>query len=334
MASMQPAPKPNSRLEYPRILSPNAGLRVSPLCLGTMNSGEACRDTAFKILDYYYDNGGNFIDTANFYQEGESEQWIGEWMTSRKNRDQIGNYKKSMYVSLENSFKNMQTNYMDIFYVHWGDFTTSIEEVMQALHHLVVSGKVLYLGISDTPAWVVSSANRYARDHTLTPFSVYQGKWNVADRDVERETISMCRHEGMAFAAWAVLGQGKFKAESHDDPAEGGQRVAATLNKFAQRKDTLPTIIAFVYVLSKIPYVFPVIGGRKLEDIQGNVKALDVVLTDEELDGIDNEEDFDIGFPFNLIYEFHGTQNLLVMPATEDHTYPDWFSQRRNYGVQ
>jgi aryl-alcohol dehydrogenase-like predicted oxidoreductase len=182
--------------------------------------GECSKETAFEMMDFFFDNGGNFIDTANNYQGEESEQWIGEWMAARGNRDQVviatkyttcypapggnekilanfqGQHAKSLHLSVEASLKKLQTSYIDLLYIHWWDFTTSIPEVMQSLNYLVQQGKVLYLGISDTPAWVVSKANQYARDHGLRQFSVYQGRWSAADRDFERDIIPMVRDEG------------------------------------------------------------------------------------------------------------------------------------------
>lgn len=144
--------------------------------------GECSKETAFAMLDYFKEHGGNFIDTANNYQGGNSERWIGEWLELRQCRDEMviatkysngfrihekgiqhssftGNSTKSLYTTVQASLKKLRTDYIDIMYVHWFDFTTSIEEIMQSLNQLVVSGKVLYLGISDTPAWVVSRAN-------------------------------------------------------------------------------------------------------------------------------------------------------------------------------
>jgi aryl-alcohol dehydrogenase-like predicted oxidoreductase len=188
--SAPPAPKPPSLLGYHRILSPSAGVRVSPLCLGTMNfggawsgmMGECSKETAFEILDTFYDNGGNFIDTANFYQAENSEKWLGEWIAKRENRDELvlatkytmshrmfghekiksnfqGNHAKSLRHSVDASLKKLQTDFIDILYVHIFDFTTSVEELMQSLHHMVANGKVLYLGISDCPAWLVVKCN-------------------------------------------------------------------------------------------------------------------------------------------------------------------------------
>lgn len=252
-------PTPPTELGRLRILSPTAGVRVSPLQLGAMSIGNAWagamgsmdKDSAFKLLDAFSEAGGNFIDTASFYQNEQSEQWIGEWVASRKNRDSLvlatkfsmdyrshalgkgpqsanfaGNSRRSIHVGVRDSLKNLQIDYIgesetifhphvgkvlvgavadfhapsDIYYVHFWDFTTSIKEVMDALHILVEQGKVLYLGASDTPAWIVAAANTYAVDHGKTPFSVYQGRWNLLNRDFERDIIPMARHFGMALA--------------------------------------------------------------------------------------------------------------------------------------
>jgi aryl-alcohol dehydrogenase-like predicted oxidoreductase len=162
--------------------------------------GEMDKKTVFEILDFFYDQGGNFIDTSNNYQYEQSETWIGEWMKERNNRDQMviatkfsssftsykgagihvntaGNSAKSLHVSVVASLKKLQTDYIDLLYVHWWDWTTSIPELMQSLNSLVVSGKVIYIGASDMPAWVVSKANQYAKDHGFAQFCVYQGEW-------------------------------------------------------------------------------------------------------------------------------------------------------------
>lgn len=350
--SFVPLPKPKSLLGFHRILSPTAGVRVSPLCLGGMNFGDAwkqmlgecSKETCFEILDYFFDMGGNFIDTSNNYQAEESEIWIGEWMASRKNRDQIvlatkfttaypapgtattpkiranyqGQHAKSIHLSVEASLKKLQTSYIDLIYIHWWDFTTSIPEVMQSLNNLVVQGKVLYLGISDTPAWVVSKANQYARDHNLRPFSIYQGQWSAAERDFERDIIPMCRDEGMALAPWGALGGGQFKTEAQRKaagsarggatPPENKIKLSETLEKIAKTKGTALTSIALAYVMHKAPNVYPIVGGRNLNHIKGNIEALSIELTEEEIDEIENTVPFDVGFPMKFLFEFRGEQ--------------------------
>ncbi|PYI02683.1 Aldo/keto reductase [Aspergillus sclerotiicarbonarius CBS 121057] len=347
MSFFAPAPKPASLLGYHRVLAPTAGVKVSPLCLGAMNfgttwkdfMGECDKEQSFALLDAFYKLGGNFVDTSNNYQQEESEEWIGEWMSARGNRDQmviatkyttgfrsshrdteplqsnfVGNSMKSMRVSVERSLKKLQTDYIDLLYLHWWDFTSSVEEVMHGLNNLVTSGKVLYLGVSDTPAWVVVKANDYARAHGLRPFSVYQGKWNAGFRDLEREIIPMCRDQGMAIAPWAPLGQGRFKsAEARSSEAEAGSarganltetdiKVSDALEKVAKRKGTTLHAIALAYVMHKTPDVFPIIGQRKVEHLQANVEALSVRLSNEDLDEIDSASSFDVGFPMNFIF--------------------------------
>ncbi|OCT46475.1 putative aryl-alcohol dehydrogenase AAD14 [Cladophialophora carrionii] len=348
-----PAPEPPTELGRYRILSSTAGVRVSPLCLGAMSIGDAWSDfmgsmskeQSFKLLDAFYDAGGNFIDTANNYQNEQSEKWIGEWIKERNNRDLVviatkfttgyrswelgkgkavnysGNHKKSLHLSVRDSLQKLQTDYIDLLYVHWWDWTTSIEEVMDSLHMLVEQGKVLYLGISDTPAWIVAAANTYARSHGKTPFSVYQGRWNVMTRDFERDIIPMARHFGMALAPWDVIGGGKFQSkkqiEERKKAGEGLRRmmgdsgqtpqqekVSAALEKVAGEHgiESLSTI-ALAYVLQKTPRVFPIIGGRKVEHLHDNIKALSIRLTDEQIHYLESQTEFDVGFPSNFVGE-------------------------------
>ncbi|KAF9455189.1 NADP-dependent oxidoreductase domain-containing protein, partial [Collybia nuda] len=333
-----------------RILSPHAGVRVSPLQLGAMSIGEKWRDTmgsmdkesSFKLLDAYYEAGGNFIDTANNYQDEQSEEWIGEWAEKRGIRDQlfiatkyttnfkrgnqgvaqqilyVGNGSKSLHISVEASLKKLRTSYLDLLYVHWWDHETSIEEVMRSLHTLVLARKVLYLGISDTPAWVVSKANQYARDHGLTPFSVYQGMWNVMDRDFEREIIPMARNEGLALAPWNVLAAGKFRTDAEEEArskngeyrkmyagferTEKEKRVSKALEKVAAEVGTKHiTAVAIAYLLHKTPYVFPLVGGRKVEHLHANLEALDISLTDAQMKELEAASELDLGFPSGFI---------------------------------
>ncbi|KAF8975143.1 hypothetical protein BGZ46_009389 [Entomortierella lignicola] len=338
-------PPPKSNVDRHRQLAPNASIRVSPLCLGAMSFGDAWKgrmgecnkETTFEILDYFISQGGNFIDTANFYQDGESEKWLGEWMAMRDNRDQIvlatkysttfkghqpnkiqsnygGNGAKSMRLSLEASLKNLQTSYIDLFYVHWWDYSVTIPELMHALNDFVSAGKILYLGISDTPAWIVSKANQYARDHGLRQFVVYQGFWNASIRDIERDIIPMCRDEGMGLCPFGTLGQGRiqteaaFKEREENNPGRKGRpindnerKASKVLEKIANAKETQITSIALAYVMHKTPYVFPIVGGRKLEHLKGNIAALSISLSEEDMREIDSAYEFDPGFPHTFL---------------------------------
>lgn len=194
--------------------------------------------------------------------------------------------------------------------MHWWDYTASVEEVMQGLNQLVASGKVLYLGVSDTPAWIVSKANQYARDHGLRQFVVYQGKWSAANRDFERDIIPMCIEEKMGFCPWNALGGGDFKTEEQRKSGEGRKLfdtpqtaidVSKVLEKVAKRHDTIITSIALAYVMHKAPYVHPIVGGRKIEHLKGNIEALKIKLSKEDMDEIEGAIPFDIGFPSNFV---------------------------------
>ncbi|KIA75639.1 dehydrogenase [Aspergillus ustus] len=346
-----PAPHPPSLLGYHRILSPLAGLRVSPLCLGTMHfggawgfaMGEVTKETAFALLDKFHSLGGNFLDTANFYQFEGSETWIGEWIADRTasgaiNRDELvlatkytfgyrvrksekiqsnyqGCHSKSMRLSVEASLKKLGTDYLDLLYVHMWDFSTGVEEVMQSLHHLVAAGKVLNIGISDAPAWVVVKCNEYARFHGLTRFCIYQGKWSCSFRDLEREIIPMCQSEGLALAAWGALGRGQYRTPEEFE--KGGRKMgpqeekniimAEKLTEIGKRKGGVqPTSIALAYLLQKVPYVFPVIGCRTVQQLETNLEALEVELTQEEIYEIEDTLPFDAGFPMAFLFECPG----------------------------
>ncbi|CZR50278.1 probable IN2-2 protein [Phialocephala subalpina] len=340
MAAFAPPPPAKTGLGYYRNLSPTASVRVSPLCLGAMNFGDSwahmgkCEE-ADAMLDTFHENGGNFIDTANNYQKGQSEQILGQWMEKRGVREQMviatkyttpyrtgfgdkeiivntgGNGTKSLKSSVEWSLKNLRTDYIDLLYVHWWDHTTSIAELMQSLNDLVVAGKVHYLGISDSPAWIVSKANQYARDHGLRQFVVYQGKWSAAIRDFEREIIPMAISEGMALAPWGALGSGHFKTDAQRASTTNGRNfmppsakelsVSKALEAIANKKSTAITSIALAYVMAKTPYVFPICGGRTVEQLKSNIEGLSVELTKEDIEDIEKASPLDLGFPHTMI---------------------------------
>lgn len=370
----------DSSLFRHRQLAPTAAVRVSPLCLGTMTFGgkqeakygECSNKEAFAMLDYFYSQGGNFLDTASGYQEGHSEMLVGEWMAARKNRDQMvlatkyttaymtqhkdriqsnygGNNAKSLKVSVEESLRKLQTSYIDLLYVHWWDYTTSIPELMHSLNDLVVAGKVIYLGISDTPAWIVTKANQYARDHGLRQFAVYQGMWNAAMRDFERDIIPMAREEGMALCPYGVLNQGRFqtkegfKEREKDNPgrkfiptSEHDKQVSAVLEDVSKAKGVELLNVALAYVMQKTPYVFPIVGGRKVDHIKGSIAGLDITLDEKEIEQVEGAYPFDHGFPHTFLSGTmfdNSTPRMADKPGDVWLTKPlgkfDWVDQSR-----
>ncbi|KAI0768992.1 aryl-alcohol dehydrogenase [Trametes elegans] len=370
----RPPPPPSTKLGRHRQLSPLAGVHVSPLCLGgatigdqwgELGFGHTSKEGSFALLDAFYDAGGNFIDTANNYQNESSEAFIGEWMEMRGVRDQmvvstkysnfykagspeirikssyVGNNVKSMHISVEQSLEKLRTSYIDILFVHFWDFRTSIEEVVNGLHNLVASGKVLYLGISDTPAWVVSRANTYARLTGKTPFVIYQGAWSVLQRDLEREIIPMVRAEGMALAPWGVLAGGKIRTDEEEErrrqTGENGRttmdtkwerteqekRVVEVLKEVAPEAGAVNVqAVAIAYVMQKMPYVFPIIGGRKVEQLTANLAALDVALTPEHIRRIEGVVPFDLGFPSNFIGDGTGYPSVFYQSSGPFDAWP------------
>ncbi len=202
---------------------------------------------------------------------------------------------------------------------------------MQSLNQLVLAGKVLYLGVSDTPAWVVSKANEYARNHGLRQFSVYQGRWSAASRDFEREIIPMTKEEGMSLAPWGALGGGKFKTEEQRKKNEGRSfppteietKVSKALEAVAKRKNTIITSVAQAYVMHKTPYVFPIVGGRTLDHLKANIEALNLSLSENDIEEIESAAPFDLGFPSNFAYrappKHPGDVFLLKMGGTTDY---------------
>jgi len=240
-----------------------------------------------------------------------------------------GNHRRSLHVSVRDSLKRLRTDYIDILYVHWWDYTTSIEEVVDSLHALVQQGKVMYLGVSDTPAWIVSAANTYAKAHAKTQFSVYSGQWNVLARDFERDILPMARAYGMALAPWGVLGSGKWQSpEAVEKREREGEALRPLLGKKQSAAEVEISValarvaaelggtdcsvaqVALAYVFKKaaqygIYNVFPVVGGRKIEQLHDNIKGLKLTLNDRQMEYLEKVQQkvhpFDLGFPATFV---------------------------------
>ncbi|KIP05558.1 hypothetical protein PHLGIDRAFT_148078 [Phlebiopsis gigantea 11061_1 CR5-6] len=374
MSIWQPPPKPKTKLGRHRLLAPLAGIHVSPIQLGGMSIGDQWhpygmgtmdKEQSFVILDAYYQAGGNFIDTANAYQDQSSEKIIGEWMEAREVREQIvvatkysmnykrgiaheklpqkthfaGNNMKSLHNSVANSLRNLRTDYIDILYLHFWDYSCSIPEVMNGLHNLVTQGKVLYLGVSDTPAWLVAKANMYAQMSGKTPFSIYQGEWNIMLRDLERDILPMVLHEGMALAPWNVLASGKIRTDADEqkrlESGEGGRSMFSDWKRTEEERRVCHALeqmavdigaksiasVAIAYLMQKAPHVFPVIGGRKVEHLHANLEALDISLSKEQMHELDNIVPFRKGSPYDVFGD-GSDYNILMKAAGHFDKWP------------
>jgi aryl-alcohol dehydrogenase-like predicted oxidoreductase len=314
-----------------------SGLRVSELCLGTMTFGEdwgwgAPKDTSRQIFDAFVEAGGNFIDTANLYTNGSSEQIVGELIGSERDRFVIatkysltgqwqgdknpnggGNHRKNMMRSLEGSLKRLNTDYVDMLWLHAWDFTTPVEEVMRAFDDLVSQGKVMYIGISDTPAWIVSQANTLAQCNGWTQFIALQIEYSLIERTPERDLLPMANAFDLAVTPWSPLaggvlsgkyaqsnGNGQSTSRGQAIPARSFQ-IAQTVGEIAQELGRSSAQIALAWIRAQSPQMIPILGATKLEQLQDNLKCLEVTLSPEQLQKLDRVSQIELGFPHDFL---------------------------------
>lgn len=341
-------------LDHYRLLG-RSGLRVSPLALGTMTFGSdwgwgADADESRRIFDTYVDRGGNFVDTANFYTNGTAETLVGEFATGKRERLAIatkytlsmrpgdpnsgGNHRKSMLRSVEASLGRMKTDYIDLLYVHAWDGTTGVDEVLRGLDDLVRSGKVLYVGISDAPAWQVSRMQAIADLRGWSPFAALQIEYSLIERTVERELIPMAREMGLGVLPWSPLGSGVLTGKYTKDDlviGEGAASAAGTRKNVAAANGALterglaiadvvkgvaselgksPSQVALAWTLLNPTVTAPIIGARTLKQFEDNLGALDVVLEGSLRERLDRASAVSLGFPYDFLAK-PMTQNVI-----------------------
>ena len=305
-----------------------SGLRVSPLALGTMTfrvgpgSWGSSDEEARAMVDLYTDRGGNFIDTADFYgQMGGSEVLLGELVRDRRHRMVIstkyslttepgnpnasGNHRKNMVRSVEDSLKRLGTDYIDLLYLHMWDFRTPVDEILRSFDDLVRAGKVLYIGLSDTPAWQASRMQAIAELRGWTPFCALQICYSLVERTVERELIPMAQEMGLGVSPWAPLGQGVLTGKyTRADLAPGDMSdissrkainavtgrlteknldIADEVVAVAKEIGCTPAQLAVAWTLANPAVASPVIGVRTPAQLEDNLGALDVDISAEQL---------------------------------------------------
>lgn len=313
------------------------GLRVSELALGTMTFGSdwgwgADKDVSRAMFDAFAEAGGNFVDTANRYTNGTAERFVGEFVGEDRERFVVaskytlsrdgsdangsGNHRKSLVQSLEASLRNMGTDYIDVYWAHIWDPCTPIEEMMRALDDQVRAGKILYVGISDAPAWAIARANTMAELRGWTPFCALQSQYSLVERNAERELLPMSRNLDLAFTAWGALGTGLLTGKYNDDPTGGGGRihsagwgsleerklaVAREVVAVAEEIGASASQVALSWVRQQSPTMIPVIGARKASQLVDNLGCVDVELTLEHLTRLDEVSRIELGFPYDFI---------------------------------
>ena len=314
-----------------------SGLRVSKMCLGTMTFGPGSdwsRSEAESraVFEAYAEAGGNFIDTANMYTGGESEKIVGRLVAGDRDRfvvatkyanaipgkedaNAAGIHRKSLTQSLDTSLKRLGLDYIDLYVAHWWDFTTPVEEVQRALDDAVKAGKILHVGLSDVPAWVVSRTQAFHELRGLVPVSCMQLEYSLVQRSIEREHLPLAQAYDIGVTAWSPMAGGILSGKyTRNKKQEGPVRlesmqlqeftdrnraIAVAVDAVADRLGVASSQVALAWVMSR--GVIPIVGATKPQQLQENLKAIDLALDKETLTELDQASAFDLGHPYAMV---------------------------------
>jgi len=292
------------------------------------------KDEARKVYDAFREAGGNFIDTANFYTNGTSESFLGQFMKDHRQTvvlppnysnalpgtvpNAAGNHRKNMMQAVEASLKRLHTDYIDLYWVHIWDQITPVEEVTRGLDDLVRAGKVLYVGISDAPAWWIAQANTLAHLRGWSPFIGLQIEYNLIERTVERELVPMAKALNLGLTAWSPLARGMLtgKYHGHGSSAQGRmnndtmkglmpekqrtERIVAAIKTVSDVTGRTMAQIALAWLRYRPVPVIPIIGARKLSQLQDNLASLELTLSAGQLRTLDEASRIELGFPYSI----------------------------------
>jgi aryl-alcohol dehydrogenase-like predicted oxidoreductase len=320
-----------------QLLGPT-GCRVSEICLGTMTFGEEWGygsnfAESKKMFDTFLDAGGNFIDTANRYTEGTSEKFLGELIqserenlviatkytlfTQRNKANLSGNSRKNMVQAVESSLKRLKTDYIDLLYLHMWDQTTPVEEILRGFDDLVRSGKIIYPGISDTPAWIVAQANTMAQLRAWSSFTAYQLEYSLIQRTAEREMIPASKAFDMSVLAWSPLGSGLLTGKYNLSLADSTQpkrlketslnyternlKIAQVVVDVAKECGYTATQVALAWMRQKNSRIIPIIGARHAEQITDSLGCLGIKLPEEHMKKLNDISAVEMGFPHDFL---------------------------------
>ncbi|MBK9747389.1 MAG: aldo/keto reductase [Chloroflexi bacterium] len=316
-----------------------SGLRVSELCLGTMTFGDtwgwgASKEVSRQMFDLFAEAGGNYIDSSVNYTDGTAETLLGEFLQGRRDQFVVttkytltkpdstdpnsgGNSRKNMMKSVERSLKHLQTESIDVYYLHMWDYMTPVEEVMRGLDDLVAQGKIQYVAISDSPAYIVSAANMLAELRGWARFVGLQVPYSLLSRSIERELLPMSRYWDMAVMPWGLLNggvlTGKFLTEvseptrvnpEHLKLSEQAMSIVKEVQAIAQECERPMSQVAINWVRQQThkAQIIPIIGARSVTQLQDNLAVLDWSLTPEQLDRLEKVSAIDMGFPYGFNY--------------------------------
>lgn len=328
-----------------------SGLRVAEIALGTMTFGDdwgwgANQDESRKIFDAYLEAGGNFIDTANAYTNGSSETMLGEFIQTERERIVVatkytqamtfgkdpnagGNQRKNMVQSVEASLKRLRTDYIDVLWMHIWDKLTPVEEVMHSFETLVRQGKVLYIGISDAPAWWTARANTLAELRGWTQFVGLQIEYSLLERTPERELLPMAKELGMTVTAWSPLAGGVLTGKYLNESAEStgarydsaemqkflgdqtrGNRIARVVKAVAEETGATAAQVALAWLQTRNQSIIPIIGTRQIAQLEDNLASLNIELNGEQIGRLDEASRIELGFPHDF-YENEMVKNFV-----------------------
>ncbi|HEY8456758.1 MAG TPA: aldo/keto reductase [Actinopolymorphaceae bacterium] len=317
------------------------GLSVSELCLGTMTFGrETDEPTAHRMLDAFADAGGTFIDTANGYSNGASEEILGRWLKRRRRDDFViatkvfhrvgpgsndrGGGRKHILSAVEDSLRRLGTDYIDLYQTHVFDENTPLEETLSTLDHLVRSGKVRFLGASSYSGWQLQKALDLARQHGWEPYVCLQPLYNLLDRDAEWELIPVCLAEGLGLIAWSPLRMGFLSGRYRRGmtrPAEGTRletfyannspewtryanehtwQVIDTVADIARETGRSMAQVSLRWLMQRPAVTAPIIGARTMAQLEDNVGAVGWSLTDEQMERLDAVSEQRLPYPYDV----------------------------------
>jgi len=318
-----------------------SGLKVSPLCLGAMTFGQEWEfgtdeATSKRMMDRFIDSGGNFIDTANMYTGGHSERIIGDHLgRDPAKRDRVviatkfsgnmiakdpnggGAGRKSIFAACEASLRRLQTDYIDLYWMHWEDPYTPIEETIGAMNALVESGKVRYLGFSDTHAWKVARAQTIAEFRGWAPLIALQIEYSLLERTVEGDLMPMAQALGLGVTPWSPLRggmlSGKYSRNTQQAESPGRQQMLArnfheqafkvvdVLKDVAHRRETTAARVALAWVSLRPGVSSPILGVRTEAQLEDNLAALEIKLEIEDMKVLDDVSTPQLNFPSRFL---------------------------------
>lgn len=327
-----------------------SGLRVSPLALGTMTFGTdwgwgADESEARRMLDRYRDAGGNFVDTADGYTNGTSETLLGKFFRDRGDRDRVvlatkftfnavagdpnagGNGRKNVYRALEGSLRRLQTDYVDVYWLHAWDGVTPVEEVLSTFDALVRAGKVRAVGLSDVPAWYAARAQTLASERAMETIAAMQLEYSLVERHIEREHVPLAIELGIGICPWSPLGRGMLTGKyghSGDDPQGEGRlpairrsgdpgigrlfsernwKIADRLVEIARELGRSPAQVALNWVTRRPGVVSTILGARTLAQLEDNLASLEFEIPEPQRKALDDASALEVAFPYNFFSE-------------------------------